>query len=161
MISGKRDRKRGQIFLAVDRGVSHGNYVFVVKQQRGISPVENAGNGTPAYPNRRRIQVNRYSVWQLTIVSALLVAGPAIAGGDVEAGQAKASTCAGCHGVNGEGMGENPPIAGLDNEAFVTSMQSYKSGENPEPMMGMIMQTLSDEDIVDLAAYYASLSTAE
>lgn len=102
-----------------------------------------------------------YSVWQLIIVAALLATGQVIAGGDVNAGEEKAATCAGCHGPNGEGFDENPPIAGLDIELFKTSMQAYKSGEKEDPMMNMLVAPLSDEDIADLAAYYASLASAE
>jgi cytochrome c553 len=40
-------------------------------------------------------------------------------------------------------------------------MLAYKTGERTEPMMGMFMKALSDEDIANLAAYYASLSSKE
>ena len=46
-------------------------------------------------------------------------------------------------------------------ELFKTSMQAYKSGENDDPMMAMFVQTLTDEDIADLAVYYASLPAGE
>jgi len=105
--------------------------------------------------------MKHYLVWQLVIVSGLLAAGPVYADGDAAAGKEKSASCAGCHGMNGEGMAENPAIAGMDGEAFISAMQAYKSGENPDPMMGMIMPMLSDEDIANLAAYYASLSSAE
>jgi cytochrome c553 len=49
----------------------------------------------------------------------------------------------------------------MDAELFKTSMQAYKSGENDDPMMAMFVQTLTDEDIADLAAYYASLPAGE
>ncbi len=102
--------------------------------------------------------MNSYFIWQLIIVSALLVAGPVKADGDINAGQEKSTSCAGCHGSEGEGVGENPALAGLDSEVLVSAMQAYKTGERTEPMMAMLMQALSDEDIADLAAYYASLS---
>ena len=102
-----------------------------------------------------------YYVWQLIIVGALLATGQVMAGGDVAAGEGKAASCVGCHGANGEGFGDNPAIAGLDVELFKSSMQAYKSGEKEDPMMNMLVAPLSDEDIADLAAYYASLSAAE
>ncbi len=102
-----------------------------------------------------------YSVWQLIIVGAVLASGQVMAGGDVTAGAEKAATCVGCHGANGEGVDPNPPIAGMDAELFKTSMQAYKSGEKEDPMMNMLVAPLSDEDIADLAAYFASLSAAE
>ncbi len=102
-----------------------------------------------------------YYVWQLIIVGALLATGEVMAGGDVKAGDGKAASCVGCHGANGEGFGDNPAIAGLDVELFKSSMQAYKSGEKEDPMMNMLVAPLSDEDIADLAAYFASLSAAE
>lgn len=105
--------------------------------------------------------MRRYSIWQLIIVGALLATGQAMAEGDATAGEQKAASCAGCHGANGEGFDVNPPISGLGVEAFITSMNAYKSGEKEDPMMAMLVAPLSDEDIADLAAYYASLSAAE
>lgn len=91
------------------------------------------------------------------LIGVVMVAGSAMADGDVDAGKEKAASCVACHGAAGEGVGENPRLAGLDSERLQSAMQAYKSGENPEPMMGMLMKPLSDEDISDLAAYYASL----
>ena len=67
--------------------------------------------------------------------------------------------CVGCHGAQGEGMGSFPPIAGLDAEYHRDQLSHYKSGERVDPMgmMGMAVQSLSDTDIAELAAYYAAL----
>ena len=102
-----------------------------------------------------------YYVWQLIIVGALLATGQVMAGGDVAAGEEKAASCVGCHGANGEGFGDNPAIAGWEVEVFKSSMQAYKSGDKEDPMMNMLVAPLSDEDIADLAAYFASLSADE
>lgn len=87
----------------------------------------------------------------------VLAAGSALAGGDPAAGESKAANCAGCHGANGEGMGDNPALAGMDKAAFEEAMNAYKSGERENAMMQMFAGQLSDQDIHDLAAYYASL----
>lgn len=105
--------------------------------------------------------MNIFSVWKLILVFGILVCAPVWADGDVAAGREKASTCSGCHGVNGEGFDQNPPIAGLDFQVLESGMQEYKTGVRTEAMMAMLMQALSDEDIADLAAYYASLSGEE
>lgn len=105
--------------------------------------------------------MRRYSVWQLITVAALLATGQVMAEGDATAGQEKSSSCIGCHGANGEGVGDYPAIAGLDAETFTSSMNAYKSGEKEDPMMGMLVAPLSDQDIADLAAYYASLQAAQ
>ena len=96
-------------------------------------------------------------LYPLLISSLLLAAGSAWAGGDAAAGEGKAANCAGCHGTKGEGMGDNPPVAGMDEAAFVEAMNAYKSGERENAMMQMFAQQLSEEDIKDLAAYYAGL----
>jgi len=87
----------------------------------------------------------------------VLFAGVAVAGGDVAAGKAKAASCAGCHGAKGEGMGPNPPLTGLDAAFLVKQMEDFKSGARPTAMMKMFVQSLSKQDMENIAAYYASL----
>lgn len=88
---------------------------------------------------------------------ALLGANMAVAEGDAAAGEGKAASCAGCHGAAGEGMGENPALNGLAEADFVAALQAYKSGERENAMMQMFAGQLSDQDMADLAAYYAGL----
>ena len=92
------------------------------------------------------------------VFSLMMVAGSAWAGGDAAAGEAKAASCAGCHGAAGEGMGEeNPPIAGLDADEHFKMLQEYKAATRGEAMMQMLSAPLSEEDMADIAAYYATL----
>ena len=96
----------------------------------------------------------------LTIVAlfALMAGmGTANAGGDAAAGEAKAANCAGCHGAAGEGMGDNPPLAGLEKAYHVEQLKAYKSGERENAMMQMFTAQLSEEDMADIAAWYATL----
>jgi cytochrome c553 len=79
------------------------------------------------------------------------------AAGDVVAGKAKAAACVGCHGANGEGVGPNPPLAGMSESQFVQAMEDYKSGKRANPVMKTFATPLSAEDNGNLAAYYASL----
>jgi cytochrome c553 len=78
--------------------------------------------------------------------------------GDVEKGRAKASACAGCHGA-GEAGGESlgPRLAGQNAGYLVAAFKAYGSGERDHPMMSSAAQGLSDQDVTDLAAFYASL----
>ena len=69
-----------------------------------------------------------------------------------------AASCAGCHGVQGEGVGAFPALAGMDVTQFIELMNQFKTGATPSPMMGTIAQTLSDSDIRELANYYAALN---
>ena len=91
------------------------------------------------------------------LVALLGTLATAQAAGDAETGKAKAGSCAGCHGANGEGRGSNPPLAGKDENAFVQAMQDYKTGKRSNAMMKTFAAALSDQDVANLAAYYASL----
>ena len=76
---------------------------------------------------------------------------------DANAGKAKAATCAGCHGANGEGVKPNPPLAGMPEAKFTQAMKDYKSGKRANPAMKGIAAGVNDTDLANLAAYYASL----
>jgi cytochrome c553 len=91
------------------------------------------------------------------IIAALGVAGTTQAGGDAAAGKAKAATCAGCHGPNGEGVKPNPALAGKAEAQFIQAMKDYKSGKRPNPVMKTFAGQLNDQDMANLAAYYATL----
>jgi cytochrome c553 len=88
-----------------------------------------------------------------------LVVGGAQAAGDAAAGAGKASMCAGCHGAQGEGKEKNPALAGKDTAFISKQLQDFRSGTRQDPMkmMNMLAKPLSDQDIANLAAYYASL----
>ena len=91
------------------------------------------------------------------ILALLGNAGTAWADANVDAGKAKAGSCAGCHGANGEGKAPSPALAGMAKDKFVQAMKDYKSGKRDNPMMKNFAKGLSDEEIGSLAAYYASL----
>jgi cytochrome c553 len=94
----------------------------------------------------------------LIVASLALLTAPMLSwGADAAAGKAKAGSCAGCHGANGEGKAPNPPLAGMDQAKFVTAMKDYKSGKRPHAAMKMFAAPLSDDDMANLAAHYASL----
>lgn len=96
----------------------------------------------------------------MVIASAAFVlgmAGSAMAAGDAAAGAAKAKACAGCHGANGEGKKDNPKIAGMATADFMKALGDYKSGARDNKTMARISKKLSDDDVANLAAYYASL----
>lgn len=95
---------------------------------------------------------------KLTTLAVLLLGalGTSVAA-DIEAGKAKSSSCAVCHGANGEGKGNNPPIAGIAKDRFVQAMKDYSSGKRPSAVMKGYAAKLNDADTENLAAYYASL----
>lgn len=86
---------------------------------------------------------------------------PAQAAGDPKAGQLKNSMCAGCHGIPGwrtayPNVYSVPLLGGQHAEYIVSALKAYKSGERKHPSMTGIAASLSDQDMEDLAAYYAS-----
>jgi cytochrome c553 len=93
----------------------------------------------------------------VSLIVSLGFFGAAQAGGDAQAGKAKSASCAGCHGANGEGNGPNPALAGAKEAQFVGAMKDYKSGKRANPVMKTFAAQLSDQEVANLAAYYASL----
>ena len=93
----------------------------------------------------------------IVVVALLGLAGPSQAAGDAQAGKAKAGACGGCHGANGEGKDPYPALAGKPEDALVQAMQDYKSGKRSNAVMKSFASKLSDQDIANVAAYYASL----
>lgn len=96
-------------------------------------------------------------------VSLLLVAPSAQAqavAGDPAKGREKVQMCQGCHGIEGwrtafPEVYKVPRLAGQHEAYLVRSLQAYKNGERSHPSMKAIAATLSDQDMADLAAYYA------
>ncbi len=84
------------------------------------------------------------------------VVGVAHAAGDAAAGKAKSEQCAACHGSKGEGV-EAPKLAGMTASQLLQAMQDYKSGKRDDAGMKALMSKLSDRDLENLAAYYATL----
>ena len=93
----------------------------------------------------------------LLLSGCLMIALPAKAGGDVAAGKAKSEKCADCHGDDGKGDEDSPSIAGMRVSYFVSSMKDYQTGDRTHKKMGKAAKKLNDQDIADLAAYYATL----
>ena len=89
----------------------------------------------------------------------LLAAGPVLAGGDAARGEALSEDCAMCHGDDGKGDEETPAIAGMDEAEHVAALKAYASGEREDPseMMADYAADLGEQDMADLAAYYATL----
>src|SRR5690554_3301272 len=103
----------------------------------------------------------------LAVTASCAIAGNALAAdaapvGDAKAAQSKISMCIGCHGIEGYKASfpeiyHVPKIAGQNAEYIVTALKDYASGARTFPSMEAIAQTLSEQDMADLAAYYSSL----
>ena len=93
------------------------------------------------------------------LVVLMLAAGTVQAGGDAARGQELSVDCADCHGDDGLGDDEFPKLAGLAEADHIAALKAYASGERVDEseMMGDIANELSEQDMADLAAYYASM----
>ena len=81
----------------------------------------------------------------------------AFAGGNIAAGKEKSKTCVACHGETGVSpTAQFPIIAGQHEDYLYQSLTDYKSGNRKNAIMTGIVAALNDQDMRDLAAYYAS-----
>lgn len=93
--------------------------------------------------------------------SALLAAAIAVSAAfaaqaaDPEAGRAKSQTCAACHGTDGNSVNpEWPSLAGQHAAYTAAQLRAYQTGARVDPIMIGMSAGLSDQDILDLAAFY-------
>jgi cytochrome c553 len=78
-------------------------------------------------------------------------------GGSAEAGAGKAAVCGACHGPGGNSSNpEWPKLAGQNASYVYAQLKMLKSGERKAPVMNAQAANLSDEDMKDLAAYFAT-----
>lgn len=81
--------------------------------------------------------------------------------GDANAGKAKSATCAACHGQTGVSITPMwPNLAGQGEKYLIKQINDIKSNTRPVPTMTGFVATLTDQDIADISAYYASLPAA-
>lgn len=81
--------------------------------------------------------------------------------GDIKAGQGKVDMCIGCHGIPGyqaafPEVHKVPKISGQSAAYIASALNAYKTGARKHPSMRGIADTLSDQDIADVAAYYST-----
>ena len=87
----------------------------------------------------------------------MAIAGAAAAA-DVNAGKTKSAVCAVCHGVQGLSTLPNAPnLAGQPQIYLAEQLKNYRSGKRTHEVMSVIAKPLSDAEIEDLSAWYASL----
>ncbi len=93
----------------------------------------------------------------LAVAATVVMASPAFAG-DAAAGKAKAATCIGCHGPDGVSFAPNyPNLKGQKAAYLVKQLKDFKTGKRSDPVMKGFAGMLSDADMENIAAYYASL----
>ncbi|MGH8159137.1 MAG: c-type cytochrome [Rhodanobacter sp.] len=84
----------------------------------------------------------------------------AIKPGDATAGQAKAAVCGACHGLDGNSSdAQYPKLAGQSEQYIVHQLNSFKAGKRQNPIMLGMATPLSEQDMHDIGAYFASKSS--
>ena len=97
----------------------------------------------------------------VSIVLATLSA-TSLASGNAEVGQAKSATCMGCHGLAGNSTMPNfPKLAGQGEGYILKQLQEFKSGARDNAIMGGVASLLSEQDMMDIAAYYSIQTISE
>lgn len=94
----------------------------------------------------------------LLAIAAVAAFSTQVQAADIEAGKAKAATCAACHGANGiSAIPTYPNLAGQKPAYIVQQLKAFKSGERNNAIMKPMATMLTEADMINVAAYYASL----
>lgn len=103
----------------------------------------------------RRVR-RRAATGALALVAVLAIS--AAEAGDPAEGRKKAASCSGCHGMDGMAKMPNVPHIAGESEFYLTKqLRAFRAGERQDEQMSVIAQSLSDEDIDNLAAYFSSI----
>ena len=99
------------------------------------------------------------TLFALAVASVTALSHAQEAKGDVEAGKQKIAMCIGCHGIVGyqasfPEIHKVPMISGQSAKYIAAALVAYQKGERKHPTMRGIADSLSDQDIADVAAYY-------
>ncbi|MEW6690886.1 MAG: c-type cytochrome [Pseudomonadota bacterium] len=105
------------------------------------------------------------TIRSVALLAGMLLAAPALAqqpapAGDPKEAHKKIAMCEGCHGIAGyrtayPDVYHVPKLGGQQAAYLVAALKAYKAGQRSHPSMRGIAASLSDKDILDLAAYYA------
>ena len=92
-------------------------------------------------------------------LACVLACSMSAAQADVQAGRAKAKMCAVCHGESGVSILPNAPnLAGQPEIYLAEQLKAYRSGKRSDETMSVIAKPLTDAEIADLAAWFASIA---
>ncbi|MEW5008626.1 MAG: cytochrome c [Cycloclasticus sp.] len=94
---------------------------------------------------------------KLVLAISVVMGSANVIAADVAKGKEKSVACAACHGVDGNSSSPMfPKIAGQHADYMIHALQGYKSAKRKNPMMQATVGALSDEDIINLAAYFSA-----
>jgi cytochrome c553 len=96
-------------------------------------------------------------ITSLVLLTLGLAFGNVTYAADAAAGKAKSATCAACHGADGNSANPMwPKLAGQHAPYLEKQMKDFRDGRRKDPVMAPMAAALSDADIANLAAYFAS-----
>ena len=115
--------------------------------------------------NKQMSSLLKPVVAMVTMTLATFAAQAQAPAGDIKAGESKAAMCIGCHGIPGyqnsfPEIHKVPMIHGQTDKYIVSALAAYKKGDRKHPTMRGIAASLSEQDMADLAAFYASQGKA-
>jgi|TARA_B100001964_G_scaffold82177_1_gene92799 cytochrome c553 len=112
---------------------------------------------------RTKYFYNTVTIFVFLIVNVgMLSANQIFAEGDIEAGRAKSQVCSACHGQDGNSTNpEWPSLAGQHEKYFIATLEAYTNGTRNNTIMYPLAMTLSEQDMMDLAAYYQTQAPVE
>ena len=119
--------------------------------------------------NKLLLTLSKFAVASVTVMVTLaspLAAQAQDIKGDAAVGKTKVAMCIGCHGIPGYQASfpeiyKVPKISGQGAKYIVSALNAYKKGERKHPSMRGIAETLSDQDMADVAAYYSTHGVVE
>ncbi len=99
------------------------------------------------------------TLFALAVASVTALSHAQEAKGDVEAGKQKIAMCIGCHGIPGyqasfPEVHKVPMISGQSGKYITAALVAYQKGERKHPTMRGIAESMSEQDIADVSAYY-------
>ena len=103
----------------------------------------------------------RYLWLSLLLGTSLTAALARAQEGSIEAGRTKSATCAACHGADGNSVTPDwPMLAGQHASYIVRQLRAFKDGERTDVTMKPFADMLSEQDMLDVAAYFESQTPA-
>jgi len=93
---------------------------------------------------------------RITLVCAVALAVAPLAANAQDAGRNLAATCAICHGTSGHSVGGNEPLAGMPKDELVRKFKEFRSGAKPATIMHQLSKGYTDQQVEQIAAYFAA-----
>lgn len=94
----------------------------------------------------------------VSLLLDILIMQSALAADPAEGKKLADNTCQACHGMNGVGIADiYPNLAGQKTAYLKVQLKAFRNGTRKNPIMSQVAKTLTDAEIANVAAYYASL----